>query len=293
NELVDIHNEVSAAYQLVGQFSLAIEHATIALRQAEQIDNDLLRAQALQRLTVAYYEWDRWSDATNDGEQMIAIAARTSFSQQNHYRWGLLALAVALTRMGRRDRADQIAQQLEDLPIILESQYVGLFRGRLQLARGNFAEAEQIWRDALKVTAGRHSYPALLAELAELGARQDRRDLTDEFGARAVDIGERSGARKPLAQALRARGIVALADRRLADADRDLADALQRFQEFETRWEEARTHYVLASLWRRQDNADAAQRELEGALHLFEQVHAVRDIARAKAALAGGEIRLP
>jgi class 3 adenylate cyclase len=293
NELVDIHNEVSAAYQMVGQYSQAIEHATIALRQAEQIDNDLLRAQALQRLTVAYYEWDRWSDAANDGEQMVAIAARTSFMQQNHYRWGLLALVVALTREGKRDRADQIAQQLDDLPVIPESQYVGLFRGRLQLARGNLAEAEQIWRDALKVTAGRHSYPALLAELAELGARQDRRDLTDEFGARALDIGERSGARKPLAQALRARGIVALADRRLADAERDLTDALQRFQEFETRWEEARTRYVLATLRRRQDDAGSAQHELEGALHLFEQVRAVRDIARAKAALAGGEIRLP
>ncbi len=293
NEMVDIHNEVSAAYQAVGQFGPAIEHATTALQRAEQIDNDLLRAQALQRLTVAYFEWDRWSDAVNDGEQMIAIAAHTSFPQQNHYRWGLLALAVALTRMGRHDRADQIVQQLDDLPVILEAQYVGLFRGRLQLARGNLAEAEQIWREALKITAGRHSYPALLAELTELGARQDRRDLTDEFGARALDIGERSGARKPLAAALRARGVVALADRRLAEAERDLTDALQRYQEFETRWEEARTRYVLATLRRRQGDAGAAQRELTKALHIFEQVHAVRDIARAKAALAGGEIRLP
>jgi tetratricopeptide (TPR) repeat protein len=156
------------------------------------------------------------------------------------------------------------------------------------------SEAEQILRGALEIGAGRHIYPALLAELAELGARLGRRDLTATFGARAVNVGERSGATKPLAQAIRARGLVALADARYDDARRDLSDALARFAALGTIWEEARTRYVTAELLRR-EAGDAAHvtEQLTQALRLFEQVGAVRDIARAKNALAGGEIRLP
>ena len=78
------------------------------------------------------------------------------------------------------------------------------------------------------------------------------------------------------------------------DAARDLGDALTRFTDLGTVWEEARTRYVMAALLRRQAGNDArAVASLRAALHLFEQVGAVRDIARAKAALAGGEIRLP
>ncbi len=295
NEIVDIHNEVSVAHQMVGEYGQAVEHARYGLAQAEELESDILRAQALQRLVAAYYEWDHWTSAINDGEQFMQVAARTPLITQNHYRWGVLAYAVALLRSGRVDRADTVSQQLDELPpLVSESQYVPLFRARVQIVRGNLAEAEQILRGALDIGAGRHSYPAVLAELAELGARLGRHDLTDAFGARAVNVGERSGARKPLAQALRARGLVALADARFAEAARDLDDALARYSDLGTLWEEARTRYVRAELLRRQgDDPAEVTEQLTHALRLFEQVGAVRDIARAKNALAGGEIRLP
>jgi class 3 adenylate cyclase/tetratricopeptide (TPR) repeat protein len=294
NEIVDIHNEVSSAHQMVGEYGQAVEHARYALARAEELESDILRAHALQRLVVAYYEWDHWTSAINDGEQFMQVAARTPILTQNHYRWGVLAYAVALLRMGRVDRADKALQHLDDLPSSGAAQYVALFRARVQLARGNPVEAEPILRTALEIGAGRHSYPAVLAELAELGARLGRHDLTEAFGARAVNVGERSGARKPLAQALRARGLVALAEARYADAARDLDDALARYADLGTVWEEARTRYVRAELLRRQGETLAAVTEqLTLALRLFEQVGAVRDIARAKNALAGGEIRLP
>ena len=293
NEIVDIHCEVSAAHQMVGEYQKAIDHARIASEMAESLDNDILRVQSLQRLTIAYYEWDRWSDAINDGEQMLAIGPRTTAIAQNHYRWGALAVIVSLARTGRMDRVDQLRHTIDDLPVIAESQYVGVFRARLQLARGNFAEGEQLLRTALTTTAGRHIYPALLAELAELGARLGRRDLTNEFGHRAIDIGQRSGAHKPYAQALRARGLVALSQGDFTIAKSDLLSALERYEQLGTLWEEARTRYVLAELERRVNNPARAERELKRALHLFEQVGAIRDIARAKNALAGGDIRLP
>ncbi len=293
NELIDIHSEVSAAHQMVGEYARAVEHARAALALAEGQENAILRAQALQRLVIAYYEWDRWAEAVGDGEQLIAIGPATPVVIRNHYRWGALAMAVALVRMGQADRADQVAHHLDDLPVMRESQYVTVFRGRLLVARGKLSEAEATFRAALDNTAGRHVFPALLAELAELGARLGRRDLTEEFGARAVDLGERSCARKPAAVAIRARGLVALADGRFDAAARDLAEALRRFDELGTRWEEARTRYVQAALWRRRDDHEHAQADLVAASHLFEQLGAVRDIARARTALAGGEIKLP
>jgi class 3 adenylate cyclase/tetratricopeptide (TPR) repeat protein len=293
SEQIDIHNEVSAAHQAVGEYARAVEHARTALALAEQQENDVLRAHALQRLVTAYYEWDRFEEAISDGEQLLAIGPATPMIMQNHYRWGVLALAVALARMGRSERAGQVMRQFDDLPAIPETQYVAVFRARLYIARGKLSDAEALLRDALDIGAGRHIFPALLAELAELGARQGRRDLTEAFGARAIDLSERACARKPQAVAIRARGLVALTDGRFDDAARDLDDALARFETLETRWEEARTLYVRAELWRRREDFDAADQDLTAALHRFEQVGAVRDIARARAARAGGNIHLP
>jgi class 3 adenylate cyclase/tetratricopeptide (TPR) repeat protein len=293
NEIVDIHNEVSAGHQMVGEFGQAVEHARYALARAEELENEILRAHALQRLVVAYYEWDHWANAINDGEVFVQVAGRTPLVMQNPYRWGALALAVALLRSGRVDRAEQIVRQVDELPLIGEAQYVALFRAKVQLAQGHLAKAEPLLLRALDLTAGRHSLPALLAELAELGARLGRRDLVDRFGARALTLAERADARKPLAQAIRARGLVALADGDFVAAQGDLFIALDRFADLGTAWEEARTRYVIAELLRRQDDGAAASEQLDLALRLFEHVGAVRDIARAKAARAGGDIRLP
>jgi class 3 adenylate cyclase/tetratricopeptide (TPR) repeat protein len=294
NEIIDIHCEVSSAHQMVGEYAQAIEHAKTALRMAEEIDNSTLQGQALQRLVIAYYEQDSWPETIADGERLIAIGPRTTLITQNHYRWGVLAFAIALARTGQKDRLDHVIRTLTLLPPVhYEAQYVQVFRARLLLAQGEYSEPESILQAALENTAGRHSYPALLAELAELGARQGRRDLTEKYGQRAVMVGERSGARKPYAQALRARGLVALSDGHMAEARQDLENALERFIQLETHWEEARTRYALAGWWRRQPEQEFANAELIRALQLFENCGAVRDIARARAALAGGEVRLP
>ena len=61
-------------------------------------------------------------------------------------------------------------------------------------------------------------------------------------------------------------------------------------------WEEARSRYVLAGIYRRRNDPgdDArAREELTQALRLFDDLRAVRDIARVRSALAGGDVRLP
>ena len=177
-----------------------------------------------------------------------------------------------------------------------KAQYLEVYRGRLALARGATDEAREIFLSALDYRSGRQGLAPLLAELAELGARTGDAALYERFGAQALELGWRSGARKSLAQATRARSIVAIGEERFDDALTDVENALQIYQSLGTTWEEARTRYVLAGLYRRRGSeADAAcaQTELARALALFDALRAVRDIARARAALAGGDIRLP
>jgi hypothetical protein len=198
--------------------------------------------------------------------------------------------------MGQRDESDRVAQLVNDAPPLDWVQFVSLYKARLALARGAEREARLLLLAALDAHSGRLVLPALLAELAELGARSGDRDLYERFGAQAQELGWRSGARKALAQAIRARGIVAVADARWDDAVGDLESSLNRYRELDTPWEQARTRYALAGCYRRRNESgddERARDELREALRLFDTLHAVRDIARVRAALAGGDVRLP
>ncbi len=294
NEIIDIHSEVSAAHQMLGEYPRAVYHANVALEEAARYTNEILRSQALQRLVIAYFEWDRFKEAIARGVELQGLAARVTVSRQNHYRWAMLALALAYLHTDQPDHADQVLRQLAELPPIFESQYVVVMRGRVQVALGAEAEAIRIFQDALSIRAGRHSQPMLLAELAELGALLDNAELTATYGARAVTLAERSGARKPLAQALRARSGVALQAGRTHEAWRDLQAALNIFDALGTRWESARTQVVMAAYWQRRGPAysDSTQSALNRAIELFEQVGARHDAQRCRAALESGQVTL-
>lgn len=295
-ELVDIAAEVCTAYTLVGEYAVAVEHGSRALALAEAADMWALPARALLRLVVTYFDWDRWPETIEAGKRFVVASTRGSMAHSDAAQWALLAYATAHARMGQRDESDRVAQFVNDAPPLDSVQFVSLSKARLALARGAEREARQLLLAALDAHSGRMGLPALLAELAELGARSGDRDLYERFSAQAQELGWRSGARKALAQAIRARGIVAMADTRWDDALGDLENALNRYRELDTPWEEARTRYVLAGCYRRRNGADDDERgrvELREALRLFERLHAVRDIARARAALAGGDVRLP
>jgi tetratricopeptide (TPR) repeat protein len=295
-ELVDIHGEVCMAHTLVGDFSDAVAHGRESLVMATATDADLLRMRALRSLTIAYFEWDRWPETIRTGEELNQVARGAILPQTTHHRWALLAWAIALARTGERDAADALTRRVSMVADRSEEQYVELFKARLALARGATKEARQLLLSAVEARSGRFILPALLAELAELGARTGERALFDHYAAQALELGWRSGARKAQAQATRARGIVGVSDEQWDDALADLQSALSRYLELGTAWEEARTRYALSGLYQRRGatgDAELAHAELQRALALFEQQKAVRDIARARAALAGGDVRLP
>ena len=295
-ELVDIDATVCSAYMLVGDYALAIEHGQRALGLANSADTDALCAQAVRNLAIAYFEWDKWPDTVRMCEQAQALAPRLTVTYSDSHRWALLCWAIVLARTGERDGSDRILRRVSELPERSEAQFLGLVKARLAIARGALKEARQSLLASLESRAGRMALPLVLSELAELGARTGERDLYDRFAAQALELGWRSGARKALSQAIRARGVIGIADGRWDDALADLENARARYRDLGTGWEEARTLYALAGLYRRRGSAgdeELAQRELSGALELFESLQAVRDIARAKAALAGADVRLP
>lgn len=294
-ELVDINGEVCSAYTLVGEYATAAEHGQRALDLAEASEADPLRARALRSLALAFFEWDHWPETMRLGERLQALTLGPT-PLGDTIRWALLAWAIALARTGEREAADDVARRALGSTEGESEQFIELFKARLALARGAMKEARQRMLLAIECRSGRVVLPALLADLAELGARTGDREMYDRFGAQALELGWRSGARKPLAQAFRARGVVAVADARWDDALSDLETALSRQRELGTTWEQARTRYALAGLYQRrgaEGDADQARDELGAALSLFEGLGAPRDIARARAALAGGDVRLP
>ncbi len=297
SEVIDIHCEVSMGHQITGAYDQALLHAETALEMAAAIENDLLQAQALQRILITQYEQDRWIAAAKTGEKLLKIGPKTSIVRQNHYRWGILAYATALVKIGKIDLAHQALHSLDDLPYSDDTQYTCLFRARFFIAQGKYAEAEPILQTALALRAGRHSYPALLAEKMELAARMGTMNPIQNYGEQTLHICEQSGARKPYGQALRAYAIYLMAQNQpelLESASAYLEKALAIFTDIKTQWEIARTQYVLAGYWQK-IGGESEQEDLllNEALKLFESAGSVRDIARARSAIAGNKISLP
>jgi class 3 adenylate cyclase/tetratricopeptide (TPR) repeat protein len=294
NELVDMHAEVSSAHQLVGDFPLAVEHAQIARDIADEADSDVLRLQALQRLAVAHFESDQWDATIAGGKSLLEVLYRVSIRHSDRMRWALLAVAIAHALRGEEADAGRYVRLVHPVADAHETQYVGLYWARFALARGDWEEAQRLMLRALTYEPGRLILAALHSDIAELAARTNNHQLFERYGAEALELGWRSGARKALAQAIRARAIVALQSDHLEDAQADLTNALKRYTDLGTEWEVARTHYLQAAALRRTQppHDQSVRNELAQAARTFERLGAMADAVRARAALAGGEVRL-
>jgi class 3 adenylate cyclase/tetratricopeptide (TPR) repeat protein len=296
NELVDIHTEVSQALQSVGDYDASVTHARTALDIARAAETEALQAHALRGLVTAYYEWDHWPEAIATGEELLRLSAQPQPRLSHRQLAAVLALAIIKARIGDRDGADRLARQVAENSQSCDVQYLAVGRARLALALGATREARNLLLDGMEDREGRVGMAMLLAELAELLAREGDLELFARYGPQALELGWRSGARKALAQAIRARGIVAMAEGRWDDALADMESAFTRYADLGTVWEEARTRYALAGLYRRRaepGDEERAQDELRRAQEIFSSLAAVRDLARTRSALAGGDIRLP
>ncbi|MGH2514264.1 MAG: hypothetical protein ACRDHP_01275, partial [Ktedonobacterales bacterium] len=162
-ELVDISSEVCMAYELVGNYAVAVEHGMRAQSIAEAADVRALPARALRSLVITYFEWDRWPETIEAGKRFVAASSRAGLAQLDASQWALLAYATAHARMGQRDESDRVARLIDDATPLHSVQFVSLCKARLALARGAEREARLLLLDALDAHSGRVVLPALLA----------------------------------------------------------------------------------------------------------------------------------
>lgn len=169
------------------------------------------------------------------------------------------------------------------------------------LAREDWGRACTDFKEALERTEPFPS-PAVVAILAELYViTGESTEAQQAMCERAVNLAEKSGARKYLAVAIRARGRMYLEQHNWEAAEHDLQHALNVCKLLDLPWEQGQTLYCLGLLYRRRADMvkrdDAAERDadlsrahsnFEQALGFFESLKAVHDVERARLALAQG-----
>jgi class 3 adenylate cyclase len=218
-----------------------------------------------------------------------------------------------------------VAELGEFAPSVAASAFYEL--GELQLRMGDFAAAEEAFRQAHGL--GVEPQPGLaLLRLAngdvESARRGLKRALSDEARNRlsrarllpasveislaAGEVDEARAASEELAEiaedygttalaahAAAAAGAVALAEKEADAALGHLRRAIRLYQEVEIPYEGARARLLTAEAYRLDGDADAADLELRAAAATFDRLGAVRDVRRTAEALgrlaaaAGGE----
>jgi ATP/maltotriose-dependent transcriptional regulator MalT len=182
--------------------------------------------------------------------------------------------------------------------------------GELHRLRGDFAAAEQAYREASQLGRSPHPGMALVwlaGGRAEAAANAVRRALaeTQECGKRAelltaqVDIllvlGDLAGARAAVgelktlgatmdalflrAMADRSEGSVLLAEGRAHAAVGTLRRSWQAWQQLEAPYEAARTRVLIANACGALDDVDSAAMEIDAARSMFERLGAAYDLA--------------
>jgi tetratricopeptide (TPR) repeat protein len=162
------------------------------------------------------------------------------------------------------------------------------------LAKGEFALVEQSIRSAWDkpaqpirngTMAHDHHLYMLLAEAAT--QRGDESALR-EFAPRLEELAVRDGHRLYLAIAQRAWGVAHQLAGEYAEAESCLNQAIQLFREYSTRWQLGRTFYELGELGVAKADQEMARKGYTQALEEFEDMRALPDVERTRAALGSG-----
>ena len=256
------------------------------------------------------HEWTmaltRWCERQADGiPYRGSCLVRRAEILQLHGSWG-----DALTE------AERACQHLLVPPPKPAAGFASYQRGELHRLRGEFAKAEEAYRQASEL--GRKPQPGLallrLAQGATDAALASIRGVVDESRAanpraRALSAcieimlatGDATAARGAAAELRAIAGVVdapylrALASHHeaailLAEGEAHAAitalrDALDVWREIEAPYEEARSRELMAAAARRLGDTDTAALDLEAARRTFERLGAVTDAARVRSAV--------
>ena len=121
--------------------------------------------------------------------------------------------------------------------------------------------------------------------LAEVAVQERDEAALHHYAPLAEEMAVRDGHLLFQASAHRAWGVLHRLDGKYEEAEARLNQALDMFQKLETRWQTGRTLFELAELALTQINTVKARDYFSRTLVLFEEMKAVPDAARTRAAL--------
>ena len=153
------------------------------------------------------------------------------------------------------------------------------------MAEGEFALLRQHLEEGLRRTAswvGDHDLYAMLADAA--AQERDEAELL-QYAPLAEETAERYGHTLYQAIAHRARGVLHRLSGENAASEERLNRALELFRGLDTRWQIGRTLFELGELARVRKNWPSARGHYSAALVAFEEMRAVPDAERTRAAL--------
>ena len=154
------------------------------------------------------------------------------------------------------------------------------------MAEGEFALVEQHLNQALhKESRGLTGVHDLYAMLADAAAQQLDEAALHEYTPLLEETAAPLDHTLYLAIAHRAWGVIHLLEGEYAEAEARLNQALELFQELETRWQIGRTLYELADLAQARAEPAQARDYYSRALVTFEDIEALPDMVRTRAAL--------
>ena len=126
----------------------------------------------------------------------------------------------------------------------------------------------------------------LYVMLVDVAVQQRDLPALQKYAPLATELASRHEHRLYQAIIHRAQGVAHRLSREYEDAETQLKQALKGFQELKTRWQIGRTLYELAELALARTDPANAQAYFAQALAAFEEMGAVPDAARTRAALA-------
>jgi class 3 adenylate cyclase/tetratricopeptide (TPR) repeat protein len=303
-ELKDLYYSLGWTHEAVGDFPTAIKWFGYAWQIAQTMESPTILLDCLIGRLYVWHRWNRWEEAQEVAHTILQLIDRYQLNEQWRFD-ALEALAVTAYRTGHEEDGEDYARQYKRLLDKYTTQQgllpVGLLpvMPTIYTAREDWARAIADYEEYIQRSEPFPS-PKSLASLAELlvmtGAEPERQQ---ELCERAVTTAVQSGGRRSQVIALRARGRLRVEQQRWPEAEQDLKRSLSLSEAIDLPWEEGKTLYDLASLYRRRADSlfhdDTAQRtaDLERARHhfelalgFFESMHAVRNIERTRQALA-------
>ena len=298
-ELQDLYYSLGWAHEAVGDFSTAIKWFGYAWHIAQTMESPTMLLSCLIGRLYVWHRWNRWDEAQEVARHILQLIDRYQLNEQ----WQLDALevlAVTAYRTGQLEDGERYSRRYKRLL----DKYAA--RGgfstampTIHMAREDWARAITDYEEYLQRSEPFPS-PKSLASLAELlvmaGTDLDRQQAQCE---RAVAAAEQSGGRRSLVIALRARARLRIEQQCWEEAEQDLKRSLVQAQDIDLPWEQGKTLYSLALLYRRRADAlyqdahtqrsadlERARYHFEKALGFFESMKASHDVERVRLALA-------